>query len=113
MAKKGTSATAAKPDVSAPPGEAKAPPPAHRPSALLDTRVVYCRLRRAQSSRDCLEQLRSRPGGHPQPPNPRPSEPAPRQTTGGGMGGGVVHRAQPHIPLTPPRTASASWERSS
>ena len=35
-------------------------PPA-RPSALLDMRVIYCGLRRAQSSRDCLEQLRNLP----------------------------------------------------
>ena len=32
-------------------------PKAGKPSALLDTRVVYCGLRRAQSSRDNLEQL--------------------------------------------------------
>jgi hypothetical protein len=34
-----------------------ATPAPGRPSALLDTRVVYCGLRRAQSSRDNLEQL--------------------------------------------------------
>jgi len=47
MAKRGTSATAAKPDASTPatPG---------RPSALLDTRVVYCG--------DCLGQLRNLAG---------------------------------------------------
>ena len=48
MAKKGS---AAKPVVS------PTPPVAGRSSALLDTRVVYCGLRRAQSSRDNLEQL--------------------------------------------------------
>jgi hypothetical protein len=46
MAKKGTSAKPPKPDVSTPPARG-------RPSALLDTRVVYCG--------DCLEQLRSLP----------------------------------------------------
>lgn len=59
MAEKGTSAKPAKPDVSTPPGPAKAPPPPHRPSAPPDTRVVYRGLRRAQSSRDCLEQVRN------------------------------------------------------
>jgi len=34
---------------------------AGKPSALLDTRVVYCGLRRAQSSRDNLEQLAKLP----------------------------------------------------
>jgi len=60
MAKKGS---AAKPVVK------PAPPATGRPSALLDTRVVYCGLRRAQSSRDNLEQLAkpalSRPNGLP------------------------------------------------
>ena len=46
MAKKGTTAKPAKPDVSTPPARG-------RPSALLDTRVVYCG--------DCLEQLRNLP----------------------------------------------------
>ncbi len=32
-----------------------------RPSSLLDTRVIYCGLRRAQSSRDNLEQLKKLP----------------------------------------------------
>jgi hypothetical protein len=36
-------------------------PRAGKPSALLDTRVVYCGLRQAQSSRDNLEQLAKLP----------------------------------------------------
>jgi hypothetical protein len=36
-------------------------PPAGKPSALLDTRIIYCGLRRAQSSRDNLEQLAKLP----------------------------------------------------
>ncbi len=36
-------------------------PAAGKPSSLLDTRVVYCGLRRAQSSRDNLEQLAKLP----------------------------------------------------
>ncbi len=39
---------------------------AGRPSSLLDTRVVYCGLRRAQSSRDNLEQLEKLPDRCPQ-----------------------------------------------
>jgi len=35
--------------------------PTGRPSALLDTRGIYCGLRRAQSSRDNLEQLAKLP----------------------------------------------------
>ncbi len=37
-----------------------------RPSSLLDTRVIYCGLRRAQSSRDNLEQLKKLPDRCPQ-----------------------------------------------
>src|SRR4051812_10986414 len=51
MAKKGTNAKGASGKVSAPPTDA--PAARGRPSALLDTRVVYCG--------DCLEQLRSLP----------------------------------------------------
>jgi hypothetical protein len=41
--------------------KAFAAPKAERPSALLDTRVIYCGLRRAQSSCDNLEQLKKFP----------------------------------------------------
>jgi hypothetical protein len=56
MPKKGTSAKAPASTVSTPPiqpGTSDAPAARGRPSALLDTRVVYCG--------DCLEQLRSLP----------------------------------------------------
>jgi 16S rRNA G966 N2-methylase RsmD len=56
MPKKGTSAKAPASTVSTPPiqpGTSDAPAARGRPSALLDTRVVYCG--------DCLEQLKSLP----------------------------------------------------
>jgi hypothetical protein len=63
-AKKPTDASAApaspgKPAVSAPAlSQSKG---SNRPSSLLETRVIYCGLRRAQSSRDNLEQLAKLP----------------------------------------------------
>jgi hypothetical protein len=56
MAKKGTSAKPITPDVPTPAARGQPPIPLAargRPSALLDTRVVYCG--------DCLEQLRNLP----------------------------------------------------
>jgi hypothetical protein len=45
-----------------PAGEAtEATPRPAKPSSLLDTRVIYCGLRRAQSSRDNLKQLAKLP----------------------------------------------------
>ena len=53
MSKKGTGAKGASSRVSAPPAQAAPADVRGRPSALLDTRVVYCG--------DCLEQLRNLP----------------------------------------------------
>lgn len=50
MAKKGQGSSPAATTTSPAPRTGK-------PSSLLDTRVIYCGLRRAQSSRDNLEQL--------------------------------------------------------